>query len=62
MPPEGAVMAVAEHLCAQPAAGGDAEAVRSCVAVVLLLGERGVQGRAAALGQRGGSAVWRTAV
>ena len=55
-------MAVAEHLCAQPAAGGDAEAVRSCVAVVLLLGERGVQGRAAALGQRGGSAVWRTAV
>ena len=31
VPPERAVMAVAEHLRAQPAAGGDAEAVRSAL-------------------------------
>ena len=31
MPPERAMMAVAEHLCAQPAAGGDAEAIRSAL-------------------------------
>ena len=30
-----AVMAVAEHLCAQPAAGGDAEAVRSARSATL---------------------------
>ena len=35
VPPERAVIAVAEHLCAQPAAGGDAEAVRSARSATL---------------------------
>ena len=35
MPTERAIMAVAEHLCAQPAAGGGAEAIRSTLSAAI---------------------------
>ena len=64
MPSERAIMAVAEHLRAQPAAGGDAEAVRSTLSSAVeeaathqkrpaLRGVRGVGDGGAAPVQRG---------
>ena len=64
MPSERAIMAVAEHLRAQPVAGGDAEAVRSALASAVeevathqkrpaLRGVRGVGDGGAAPVQRG---------